>query len=540
MIHFIPAWYQQNRWCENEQNWHVRRMRSEFDDTVKQIQLFHRSKVHPFQIMLLSFAPNLRHFLHRQSVYRAPYWSCFDAIQEVRRKKATLLSYHNLNWPPHTEFVYTPFVIVAYLRGKKYAQIEFGEDGNPIQIDMYQNEQIQRRNIYDDRGFVSSTILYEEEKPVYQDYLTEKGMWKIRHFFENGHVEVNPKYTTYLMMVGEKEELYHFKQLEYSSLESVIGEVLSTYLSLLDENDIFCVAMSKQHTNLLRTILKDRNTVLSFFENRYDSVNNDISLDMVENASYVITDSKENTKKIQEETGVFYIKIKDITPFDTRADFGISQQLTVQKIMVPVDGLGDIRFAEIIGQLGEYLYKNERAEICLFTRVAAYNRKQVLLEKTRQCLKNAGLEERWAMEEDGKGVFENDLDEEEEIPIRFTVEQCVDEFAVSKCMREQRVIVDMRDITEVYLRVSAVSIGIPQLVYRENQFVEHGKNGFIVKEMSRLPEILNFYLDGLANWNEAMVYSYELGKKYTTSVLIDEWKEVIDFVGSNSNFTIGN
>ena len=62
MLHFIPAWYQQNKWCENEQYWYARRMRTEFDDTVKHIQLFHRSKAYEFQIMLLSFAPNFRLF----------------------------------------------------------------------------------------------------------------------------------------------------------------------------------------------------------------------------------------------------------------------------------------------------------------------------------------------------------------------------------------------------------------------------------------------------------------------------------------------
>ena len=87
-------------------------MHTEFDDTVKQIQLFHRNKVYPYQILLLSFSPNFRHFLHRQGVYHAPYWSCFDAIQEVKRKKAVLLSFHNMKWPPHVEFVYTPFVMV--------------------------------------------------------------------------------------------------------------------------------------------------------------------------------------------------------------------------------------------------------------------------------------------------------------------------------------------------------------------------------------------------------------------------------------------
>ena len=38
MLHFIPAWYQQGKWCENEQYWRVRRMYTEFDDTVKQVQ----------------------------------------------------------------------------------------------------------------------------------------------------------------------------------------------------------------------------------------------------------------------------------------------------------------------------------------------------------------------------------------------------------------------------------------------------------------------------------------------------------------------
>ena len=185
MLHFIPAWYQENNWCENEQYWYSRRTRTEFDDTVKHIQLFHRRKPYPFQIMLLSFAPNFRHFLHRQSVFHAPYWSCFDAIQEIRRKKVMMFSFHNLNWPEHVEFIYSPYVLVAMLKGKKYAQVEFGEDGNPIQVDIYQNEMLQRRNIYDDRGFVSSTMLFEDQRPLYQDYLNDKGVWKIREFWKH-------------------------------------------------------------------------------------------------------------------------------------------------------------------------------------------------------------------------------------------------------------------------------------------------------------------------------------------------------------------
>lgn len=161
MLQFIPAWYADGTWCKREQHWHARRMYTEFDDTVKHIQLFHRNQIHPFQIMLLSYAPNFRHFLHRQGVFHAPYWSCFDAIQGIQRKKPALLSYHSLKWPEGTEFLYTMFVIVALVDGEKYAELEFGEDGNLIEIELYRDNQVVRKNIYDDRGFLSSTVVYK-------------------------------------------------------------------------------------------------------------------------------------------------------------------------------------------------------------------------------------------------------------------------------------------------------------------------------------------------------------------------------------------
>lgn len=533
MLYFIPAWYQQNKWCENEQNWHARRMHTEFDDTVKQIQLFHRSGAYPFQIMLLSFAPNFRHFLHRQSVFHAPYWSCFDAIQEIRRKKATTLSFHNLNWPMNIAFVYTPFVVVAMLNGEKYAQIEFGEDGNPIEIVMYQNGRIQRRNIYDDRGFVSSTIVYDNAIPHHQDYLTEKGIWKLRHFLEDGHVEVNPKIPTFLLIYEGKEYTKTFSKLSYRNLEEVIYEVLNAYIQLTQEKDIFCVAMHSLHAELLKHALNKKNKILSFFENRYDVEMHSENLDMIEHANYIITDSKENIHKIQGVLGNKIPLITDITPFDSRVDFGISQQLNVQKILVPVDGLGDARFEELIQALGTYLLQNENAQVHLFTRYAEYDRMQIILARTRECLGKAGMEPDWATEVSiGNKVAENQLEEDSDtVPVRFFVDQCVDELSVSKCMREQRLVVDMRTRTEIYLRIAGISVGIPQIVYQETQFVEHGQNGFVVKEMSQLAECIDYYLDGLKNWNEAMVYSFELGKKYTTNVLIEQWKEVIDIVG---------
>lgn len=533
MLYFIPAWYQQNNWCENEQYWYRRRMQTEFDDTVKHIQLFQRSKAYPFRIMLLSFAPNLRHFLHRQSVFHAPYWSCFDGIQEIKRKKMTMFSYHNLNWPEDIEFEYTPFVALAMLHGEKYARLEFGEDGNLIQVDMYKDEKLQRRNIYDDRGFVSSTIMYENEKPVHQDYLNDKGVWKIRYFHNDGHVDVNQNNNTYLIEYGDKDYIKTFSKLTYDSIEQVITEVFSAYLTYVEKSDIFCVAMHDLHLSMLERELKDKKLILSYYSERFDIKHSTDDFGMIDEADYIIADSIDNLNRLKRRTDKEMDNITDITPFDTRVDFGISQQLNVQKILVPVDGMDEDRFEQLIKTLGEYLPTNRNARIHLFTRIANYDRKKELLSKTRMYLKKAGMEPGWAIEADNTKKAENQLDLTDNVPVKFFVEQCVDELSVSKCVREQRLIVDMRKNPELYLRITGLSAGIPQIIARETPYVEHGKNGFLIKDIEKIKEFIDFYLDGLTNWNEAMVYSYEIGKKYTTDVLIEKWKEVIDIVGCN-------
>ncbi|MEE0955841.1 MAG: accessory Sec system glycosyltransferase Asp1, partial [Eubacterium sp.] len=47
MLYFIPAWYHGNDWKEFEQVWYLPKKHSEFDETVKQVQLFNRRQIMP-------------------------------------------------------------------------------------------------------------------------------------------------------------------------------------------------------------------------------------------------------------------------------------------------------------------------------------------------------------------------------------------------------------------------------------------------------------------------------------------------------------
>lgn len=576
MLYFIPAWYKQNMWCENEQQWYKRRLKSEFDETIKQITLFHRNVDRPYRILVLGYSPNFRHFLHRQGMYRSKYWSCFDAIAQVRRKKVAVLSYHDIKWPKGLEFVYSPFSIIALQGDVKYAQVEFGEDGNPISIDMFEDGKICRRNYYDDRGFVSSTIIYENGIEQYQDFLMENGIWKIREYKNDGHVIVNQTCPNYDVVpdakngkAGEPVEM-RFTKAEYDSLEAVIEEVFASYVNLTRQNDSFFVAMHPLHISVAEHVLKGKRVIATFFENRFDFAQISRAADFLEQTENIITDSDYTTKLIMtnlsgsydinsdsqagsaKETGEIAadkisvnndpvgLHITDIPPYDTRMDFGISSQLRVQNILVPVDGLTEDAFAWIIKGLADYLTINDLARVHFFTRDASWGREDAIKNDTAELLDSMGYDSRLvtgdgeaALGFDGRGADDSAENEPEDIekPVeqRFFVDVCVDERDISKCINEQRVILDMRGTMDVFVYVTAISKGVPRISMSADQFLIPGKNGMVIDDFSDIGRCLTYYLDSFENWNQALVECYELGQKYTTSVLLKKWRKVLNF-----------
>lgn len=537
MLYFIPAWYLENSWREDEQFWYRRRTKTETDDTVKQIQLFQRNAICEYKILLLSHAPNFRHFLHRQGIFRVPYWSAFDAIQEVRRKKQAVFSFHNLAWPEDIEFLYTPFSILAKRNHERYANIEFGEYGNLIQVDLYQDGQISRKNIYDDRGFISCTSVYENGKKSYDRYLTEKGVWKLCHFAD-GHVIVNPKSNQYLLRTAEGEERFPFLKDTYESIDEVLGEVFAAFLRTARSTDIFCAAAHRRHLPLLDRLLAGRKTIFSVFEHRLALDGDPRALEMLSRGAYILTDSEESLEALSRKECLGHTAKINIPPYDARVEPGISQQLRVQKILFPVDHLPAETLEAAVKYMAAYLERNRKARVHLFTRNMSFGRDDELLAQVSEILGRNGYPPQWARKEE-RCDTEIIPDQESLIPVLFAVEQCVDELAVNKCVREQRILVDLADRPDLFLQILCVSIGIPQIVKTATEYMQPGKNGRINRDISQLGEDLAYYLESLSNWNQAAIRSYELGKTHMTQNLIDLWKEVIVHIEGGTGIAAG-
>lgn len=159
---------------------------------------------------------------------------------------------------------------------------------------------------------------------------------------------------------------------------------------------------------------------------------------------------------------------------------------------------------------------------------------------TVKLLDSMGYDSRWvtgdgeaALGFGGSGAdafAENELgDIEKPVEQRFFVDVCVDERDISKCINEQRVILDMRGTMDVFVYVTAISKGVPRISLSADQFLISGKNGMVIDDFSDIGRSLTYYLDSFENWNQALVECYELGQKYTTSVLLKKWRKVLNF-----------
>ena len=103
----------------------------------------------------------------------------------------------------------------------------------------------------------------------------------------------------------------------------------------------------------------------------------------------------------------------------------------------------------------------------------------------------------------------------------------MDERTISKCINEQRVVLDLRKTTDVYVFVTAISKGVPRISMSRDEYLVHLKNGYVLHDYLQIKEALSYYLDNFENWNAALVACYEIGQKYTTEVLLQSWRKVL-------------
>ncbi|MCH4985897.1 accessory Sec system protein Asp1 [Macrococcoides goetzii] len=500
MKYFIPAWYAQNQWWQDRARPYYDDVhtKTEFDDMVS-IMGMHYKNDNPFKMIILNHFTDLRSFLYRNQLFECDYWSVFDEIQGFKNMTPQAIDYRDLDWPEHTEFVYTPYLIRCITSNDTYSHIHYSNMGYLIWIEDFKDDIKTHRYVFDDRGMLSSVEVYDDGELAYSQLMSVKGD------------VVLTEYTAGEVMIASAYQS-QFKQTSYSSMMELIEERLQLYLENVSQEPIIAAA-HYHHNKLINRVVIEKNLTYCIFTKRNRIIQQDELIEM-QHASHWVVDTQDNEAILATVKPEGMLRI---TPFNTQALPSLSSQLYETYIGVNIDGLDAERLNSLIDLLIDFVVENEQMKIVLMTRESLSNY-HYLTEKVE------AINDRFIAEADTLGLF-NEEDTEKAKVIQLV--SLPFENDVIKKIAELRIVIDLNQEPDLFLQICAISAGIPQINMRATDYVEDNINGMIIHDDDGITLALNYYLLVLKHWNASLAYNMKLTKKYASINIINQFDRFI-------------
>lgn len=521
MFYFVPSWNMGNKyfWDGTTKPWYENKNSMEFDDTISQIRMFVNEEVST-KTLILNYFPMLRSFMHRQGLYGANYYSVFDDLQNINVEGMRSFSFTDLKWPQNVEFRYTPFFVLASIGEKIFAQIDFSEDGKVIRVKEFSDEHIEKTYFFDDRGFLSSVrTLDGYEQSQYQEFFDLSGQCQFKVDLNSSEVNIAP--------IAKQR----FKKDRYNNIDDLIVEKYNDYLmsDFSNSKDFLVIAASNDLAKLEIKGKEKEKTVYSFFSKR--KIDDKFFNFMKENAASNIVDT-ENLTQILKNKEMLSIQI---TPFDSRLRLGHSQQSNKSKILFLVNGIKHTMQKEILKKILIYMKKYKDVELV----VASYNENdKASYQKHFNELLNAEpqfSEFVFDKPADNNGFVENSVAVEQQKQRNIRWKKMWTENDFIEELSDTRLIIDLAQVPDLFLQIAAISAGIPQINQVETDYVKNKKNGLIISRLEELSGAMKYYLNGLSNWNKALVYTTNQISKFSSKQLVKQWMKLLEVENNGSN-----
>lgn len=517
MFYFIPSWYSEQRdFYDATVPWYRYSNNLKLDAITSLFKLFRQAE-QPSVLLILGYMPNLRYYLHEVDLYEQSYVSIFDILQNTEDISSKMVTLESLDWPKEVEFIYTPFLIIVEKSEQLFAEVHFGNDGQIIWINYFEEGNLIKRFIIDDRGFLSSILYFNSVgDELYQDFLSFDGVWQFRQHLTSEHtgIEVNP-------LVSSR-----FKHSYYDSLPQLIEEVLESYFEKsVSESDTIILSYNEIHNELVANHLLDQSLIISFFQTRRKEYAN-ISMSILDKAQLILTGSVLDYQMLKSRSKTM---IANIPPYDARLSLGKSQRIRELIIYMLVDNITFDDLSKVIDITFDVMDKNQNIELILVS-----YRMDIPFKNEIEHFFNE-KEKEWLIRNDEltkesfESQYQHEIDtvgktllEEEYQNLRFKLLVITSENQLLQQLDTARLIVDLSFDPDLYTQIAGISAGIPQVNRVSTGYVENFKNGYIIQGMEELKDIYEFYLLTLRNWNEALVYAVSQIGDYTSGSIVEK------------------
>ena len=518
MKQFIPAWYDSNNWWDSAvAPFFIKRKTTEFDDMVSLMSMHHKND-ESFNTIILNYNPMLRLFLHRHELYEINYWSLFDDIQGATYLTPIAIDFRTLSWPEDTEFIYTPYQVIAITGDNQFSKIIFSQEGYLLYIEAYEENRLSRKFIFDDRGFVSAIETYNEtQAPVNRYYLNVDGQCMMVQNFTTQRVAIQSEFDD------------HFQKKAYKNMDELIHEKLQQYhMSTLADDDKIIIAADERHNHLMIDTFKPENMCFSIFKQRNKTINVAL-LETIGKANHCIVDTQENTilldQFIAQNPNYLPFETMRVTPFDAQILPNMSSQLYETNIGVWLGELNDNDLRSVMDQLSQYINQHEQTMLHVLTRSVESDIPQWFKDEIHQLNKVLNTKTE-SFSPEVQDILQTELVEDEVEKVKLIYVPFEEDLI--KEMSQLRVIVDLNREPDLYLQISSISAGVPQINMRETDYVDHKLNGLVIEEIQQLSTALDYFLVNLKNWNYSFAHSIKLSNEFSSEKIIQRLHRLIE------------
>lgn len=490
MEYFIPSWHGQLT------DWAYSVSHIEIYDAISNMKLLRAGK-RKVGLVLTTYQPQFMTKLNQVAFHPDRLFVVFDYLQGIHTYESQIFDYLDLNWPEDVHFDLTPFRVLASSHGHLYAMVVFDYNGRVLNINYYDKQgKISKQLIFDTRGFVSSAIIGEEQ--IFYDPM---GHWRFKHNRQTDRILVNPFFT----FVAHKE---------YAHLNDLITEVFKKkFLPQVTKKDHLIVTLDDQGAIPLSV---------------YDAYPAIFSLsqahpyhgDLTQIGHHdLIVDNQQTALRIN--SSIPYIVIPDF-----HADFklGHSQRLRQQKVGIFIEKMNEADLRKLVFALYPHLLKHAKTEAIIFL---YYQReKEGEIGEVLAALKKAHPDE-FDLNRPPKDKLANQLEQTKDLPNLTVKNHRFSSIADALNVFDQLRILINWNGHDQFIQTAAVSTGIPLLQnFRSLQLINH-KNGLICKDSIAMANGVNYYLDDLGNWNQALVFNVQLMNAYSAENLLKQWQIVL-------------
>ncbi|OTP24837.1 accessory Sec system protein Asp1 [Enterococcus mundtii] len=510
MILFIPAWQHLQRGLET-------------DDLIGQIRSFMSSKI-DYQVLISDYIPHLRYFLHRHGLLECHYHNVFDELQGFLSAEQASINLQDLNFPVGSTFSYTPFHILVHFEDQLIGQVCFGQGGESLvisEVKHFSERYLTKIEIYDDRGFISSCKIFEENKLKYTDYLDSNGDWIIREFEKDGSCKVNSENTR-----GLHDKSYtSFSDIKFELMEKHLLKIITSKCALI-------ISVTNDNISQISSSFFLSQMTLSFFKERYTfSEKKDCFLvKAIEGAQAVLSDRPKIVEKFQRESHKIYL----ISPYDSRFKLSLTQEMKEEVVYVDLREMKQEEWESIVEALVLSLLailsieKEESREFQVILRIGDGFSQSCLLKIIENYFTEnfpnemtilAQIEEEITDENGLTGQYLAEVEQKVQVIFQiwksFIVKEIKTEEEVFKLIGKTRIIVDMGNQPDLFTQIAGISAGIPQINRIPSEYIKHQENGLILPEIDGLSEAVIYYLENLSEWQRARAHSVQQIKRYS-------------------------